>query len=80
MPKTKSTKEPTKTDDSAPKALRVIIQDSDGNEWGVVTATTKQFSSGSVGFYANGKVVNPGSGEKYQVGGNIILVGSKPKE
>lgn len=68
-----------KRDDKAPKTLIVRIEDADGNLWGVVTAKEKEFSSGSVGFYANGKVENPEDEDaRYQVGGNIVLIGSKP--
>ena len=41
-------------------------------------AQEKQFASGSVGFYCNGKVENPESHERYQAGLNITLIGSKP--
>ncbi len=70
--------EPKKKDSHAPVSLIVEIKTSDGRVWGVLTATGKHFSSGSVGFYANGKIENPDSNEKYQVGANITLVGSKP--
>ncbi len=71
--------EPKKRDALAPKSLIVEIKDSEGKIWGAVTATEKQFSSGSVGFYANGKIENPDSHERYQLGANIILIGSKPE-
>ena len=71
--------EPKKRDALAPKNLIVEIKDADGKVWGTVTATEKQFSSGSVGFYANGKIENPDSHERYQLGSNIILIGSKPE-
>ena len=45
--------------------------------WGTIVASSKEFKTGSVGFYGNGKLINPKSGAKYQVGANIILVGSK---
>ena len=70
--------EPKKRDPQAPKSLIVEIKDSNGRIWGTITATEKQFSSGSVGFYANGKIENPDSNERYQVGANVILIGSKP--
>ncbi len=70
--------QPKKTDPNAPDLLIVEIKTSDGRVWGTLEATAKHFSSGSVGFYANGKIANPDSHERYQVGGNIILVGSKP--
>ena len=66
-------------DNKVPNALTIIIADGSGNVWGTVYATAKEFSTGSVGFYASGKVVNPSNPEcKYQVGTNVILVGSKP--
>jgi hypothetical protein len=42
-----------------------------------MVASAKEFKTGSVGFYANGKVTNPKSGARYQVGMNVILIGSK---
>ena len=70
--------EPKKTDPQAPTTLIVEIKSADGRLWGTITATSKHFSSGSVGFYANGKAENPDSHERYQVGANITLIGSKP--
>jgi len=70
--------EAKKTDPKAPKFLELTITDADGTVWGKVIAQEKQFSSGSVGFYCNGKVENPTSHERYQVGTNITLIGSKP--
>ena len=70
--------EPKKRDADAPPALKIKIESPDGALWGVIDAHAKQFSSGSVGFYANGKVENPISFERYQVGMNITLIGSKP--
>jgi len=71
--------EPKKRDPQAPSSLILEIKDNNGRVWGTITAAAKTFSSGSVGFYANGKVENPDSNERYQVGGNIILIGSKPE-
>ncbi|MCI0699043.1 hypothetical protein L0337_44450 [candidate division KSB1 bacterium] len=71
--------EPKKRDPQAPANLIVEIKDNDGRVWGTITAAAKQFSSGSVGFYANSKIENPDSHERYQVSGNIILIGSKPE-
>jgi hypothetical protein len=67
---------PTK-DESAPESLILELRTPSGESWGTIVATAKKFSTGSVGFYANGKVANPKGGAKYQVGGNIILIGSK---
>ena len=66
-------------DSDAPPSLTVEIKSSDGTVWGTLIAGGKEFKTGSVGFYANGKITNPASGKPYQVGANIILVGSKGK-
>jgi hypothetical protein len=66
-----------KRDSAAPTALILEVKTSDGEVWGTITASAKQFKTGSVGFYAGEKVTNPKSGERYQVGVNIILIGSK---
>ena len=66
-----------KTDTDAPGALSLELRTPDGQVWGTLSAASKEFKTGSVGFYANGKVTNPKSGRVYQVGANIILVGSK---
>jgi hypothetical protein len=70
--------DPRKTDPKAPKYLEITITGPDGALWGKVIAQEKQFSSGSVGFYSNGKLENPESHERYQAGLNITLIGSKP--
>jgi hypothetical protein len=72
--------EPAKRDSAAPKILEITVKTTDGKEWKTFFAPEKTFSSGSVGFYASEKIENPVSHEKYQVGMNITLVGSKPKE
>ena len=64
-------------DGDAPKALILEFRTPEGEVWGTITAEAKDFKTGSVGFYANGKVKNPKNGLPYQVGSNIILVGSK---
>jgi len=66
-------------DDKAPGTLTVVFIDGAGKEWGRLYATPKTFSTGSVGFNASGKIINPDNPEaKYQVGTNITLVNSKP--
>jgi hypothetical protein len=70
--------EPAKRDPKAPMFLNLNVVDNNGKSWGVLTGTPKDFSSGAVGFYANGKIVNPESAERYQCGCNITLIGSKP--
>jgi hypothetical protein len=72
-------KAPKKTDPKAPKLLKITVTDENGKEWSTVYAQAKVFSSGSVGFYAGDKVTNPESGERYQFGSNITLIGSKPE-
>jgi hypothetical protein len=71
--------EPGKKDEKAPRFLEISIRDSDGNSWGTLTANAKTFTSGSVGFYASGKVKNAEGEAKYQCGMNITLIGSKPE-
>ena len=69
---------PGKTkDNDAPPSLTLEIKTSDGKLWGTVIAGAKEFKTGSVGFYAGEKVTNPKSGARYQLGVNIILIGSK---
>lgn len=67
-------------DEKPPKYLKLQITDSEGRDWGVMMAEAKVFKSEAVGFFTQGKLLNPESGKKYQVGCNIILAGSKPKE
>ena len=61
------------------KAVVLEIKTPTGETWGQLTAPFREFKTGSTGYYASGKVTNPHTGEKYQVGCNIILVGSKKK-
>jgi len=71
---------PQKLDESAPEKLELIIKDpKTGKELFNESIKPKHFSSGSVGYYAGGKLTNPDSDERYQVGCNITLIGSKPK-
>ena len=66
-------------DEKAPGALTMVFLDAQGKEWGRMYAPPKNFSTGSVGFNASGKIINPDNPEaKYQVGTNITLVNSKP--
>lgn len=78
VPAAKPAIAPAKTDAHAPNTLVLKITDAHGNEWGTLIAPGKVFSTGSAGFYASGKLVNPKSGESYQVGSNITLIGSSP--
>ena len=68
-----------KVDESAPPALIIEFKTPAGEVWGTMRADAREFKTGSLGFYANGKVKNPASGNGYQVGINIILIGSKPE-
>jgi hypothetical protein len=65
-------------DTSAPAALVLELRAPSGETWGTIIAAAKEFKTGSVGFYASGKVVNPKGGASYQVGANVVLIGSKP--
>lgn len=72
---------PEKTDDSEFEKLELIVRDpSTGKELFNESVKPKHFSSGSVGYYVGGKFTNPESDERYQVGCNITLIGSKPKK
>ncbi|MCC7526958.1 MAG: hypothetical protein IT342_00465 [Candidatus Melainabacteria bacterium] len=66
-----------KVDTDAPKALIIEFRTPTGEVWGQLTAEGREFKTGSTGFYANGKVKNPKNGFPYQVGTNVILIGSK---
>lgn len=66
-----------KVDTDAPNALIIEFRTPTGEVWGQLTAEGREFKTGSTGFYANGKVKNPKNGFPYQVGTNVILIGSK---
>ncbi|MBS1990698.1 MAG: hypothetical protein JSS86_10140 [Cyanobacteria bacterium SZAS LIN-2] len=66
-----------KVDADAPPALIIEFKTPQGEVWATITAEGREFKTGSTGFYANGKIKNPKNGMPYQVGANIILVGSK---
>ena len=70
--------EPAKRDPKAPKFLEITIKDSDGKIWSTLYAHAKDFSTGSVGFYASDKITNPESAERYQGSMSFTLIGSKP--
>ena len=70
--------EPVKRDPKAPKFLEIKICDSEGNLWSTLYAHAKEFSTGSVGFFASDKVINPESAERYQTSMSFTLIGSKP--
>ena len=70
--------EPAKRDPKAPKFLEITIKDSEGKIWSTLYAHAKDFSTGSVGFFASDKLVNPESAERYQSSMSFTLIGSKP--
>jgi hypothetical protein len=70
--------EPVKRDPKAPRFLQITVKDSEGKEWSTMIAQPKDFSSGSIGFYASDKITNPESAERYQCGLTFTLIGSKP--
>jgi hypothetical protein len=72
--------EPAKRDPNAPRFLEVTVKDSDGTVWSASIANAKDFSTGSVGYYASEKITNPHSGERYQCGFSFTLIGSKPSK
>jgi hypothetical protein len=72
--------EPAKRDPKAPKFLEITIKDSEGKVWATSYAQAKEFSTGSVGYYASDKATNPESGERYQCGLSFTLIGSKPEK
>ena len=70
--------EPAKRDSQAPKFLEITIKDADGKVWSTLYAHAKDFSTGSVGFFASEKITNPNSAERYQSSMSFTLIGSKP--
>lgn len=64
--------------DKGPATLVLEIKLPSGEVWGQIVAPFKEFKTGSTGYYANGKVINPETGDRFQVGCNIIKIGSKP--
>lgn len=66
-----------KVDTDAPPKLIIEFKTESGEVWGSLKADAREFKTGSLGFYANGKIKNPKNGMPYQVGTNVILVGSK---
>jgi len=68
------------TDEKAPEFLTLEIMHN-GKQWGTIHAMPKNFSTGSFGFYGNGKIINPDNPKaRYQLHTNIILIGSKPEK
>lgn len=54
-----------------PQAVSLVV------EGQTIVASLRTFASGSIGYYANGKIVI--GGKKVQVGANLIIVGTKPE-
>jgi len=55
----------------------LIFKDSNGQEF-AVNAKAKDFNTGSRGYYISGKIEM--DGKRYQLGGNLVEINSKPKE
>jgi hypothetical protein len=65
-------------DDKAPKYLTIIVQDDQGRKLKEILMPEKEFSTGSVGYYASDKLINPDNPEaQYQLGLSAALIGSK---
>lgn len=60
--------------------MNVIVEfkTDSGKPIGTMTAPSKDFKTGSKGFYANGKLEI--EGKRYQVQVQLVEIGSKPKE
>jgi hypothetical protein len=56
----------------------IVFADTEGKAIDMLSASFKNFKSGSHGFYAGGKIVL--DGKRYQVSCSIVEVGSKPTE
>ena len=70
-----------KKDDKAPEFLTVEIKDTEGKSWGVVHAMPRNFNTGSVEYFGNGKISNlENPMARYQFNVNIMLIGSKPRK
>ena len=69
---------PMKRDPKAPKFLEIVIKDNEGKVWSTLYAHAKDFSTGSVGYFASDKLINPDSAERYQSSLSFTLIGSKP--
>jgi hypothetical protein len=65
-------------DDKSPKYLTVVIKDEQGRQLKEILMAAKEFSTGSVGYYASDKLINPDNPEaQYQLGLSATLIGSK---
>jgi len=78
MAKAKEPSHEKGTTHKGPRFVSLEVKSPDGEVWGVVQAEYKEFKTGSLGYYANGKVTDPNNPDnRYQIGCNIILIGSK---
>ena len=67
--------------------LKLVIQDDNGKVLGMVDATSrgksKPFSSGSAGYYVNGKIALPsvvdGESKTHQISCSMVEIGTKGK-
>jgi len=67
--------------DKKTKFLRVSVTDDEGNMLSEMVAAPKDFSSGSKGFYVNGKFVDQNDPTvRYTFSAPIVIIGSKPKK
>jgi len=76
MPKNTETKPTSNTQPiamapTAPQVLEAAL-----GQYGLIAALKKTFSTGSVGYYGNGKLAI--EGQMYQVALTATLIGSKP--
>jgi hypothetical protein len=68
------------TDEKAPDFLTMEIKGMD-KSWAIIHAMPRKFSTGSVGYYGVGKIINTENPRaRYQVNINITLIGSKPEK
>lgn len=77
MAKAKEAAPTEKKELAGPPSLVLELRTPNGDVWGQIVAPMKEFKTGSQGYYANGKIVDPQTGNRFQVGANIILIGSK---
>lgn len=67
--------------DEQPSTIIIEVKTMDGKILGTIPATFRTFSTGSQGYYANGKVGQGILGEKgLQCSMNLVLIGTKPKD
>jgi len=57
--------------------LVIVVKDSEGNTLGTIPAGYRRYSSGSYGYFANGKLSGIDPHDTLQVSGNFVICGSK---